>query len=110
MTDLSTRLVDVIKQDILVSSKSLEVIVQTSYYRFNFIKVFQSYNFSQELDLHNPSSFRDLSRPMGAQTPDRLKQFQKRYTDWDDPQGKFQFPVYHVKKADVPTVGLYIFH
>ena len=24
---------------------------------------------------------------MGAQTPDRLKQFQKRYNDWDDPQG-----------------------
>ena len=25
---------------------------------------------------------------MGAQTPDRLKQFQKRYNDWDDPQGE----------------------
>ena len=45
-------------------------------------------SFSQELDLMNPASFRDLSKPMGAQTPDRLKQFQKRYTDWDDPQGQ----------------------
>lgn len=36
----------------------------------------------------NPASFRDLSKPMGAQTPDRLKQFKKRYHDWDDPQGK----------------------
>jgi hypothetical protein len=26
---------------------------------------------------------------MGAQTPDRLKQFQKRYHDWDDPQGRY---------------------
>ena len=42
----------------------------------------------QELDLTNPKTFRDLSHPMGAQTPDRLKQFQKRYTDWDDPQGQ----------------------
>ena len=41
----------------------------------------------KELDLTNPASFRDLSKPMGAQTPDRLKQFQKRYNDWDDPQG-----------------------
>ena len=41
----------------------------------------------QELDLNNPATFRDLSRPMGAQTPERLKQFKKRYQDWDDPQG-----------------------
>ncbi len=47
----------------------------------------------QELDFGNPASFRDLSKPMGAQTPDRLKQFQKRYSDWDDPQG--ETPPYH---------------
>jgi hypothetical protein len=28
-----------------------------------------------------------MSKPMGAQTVDRLKQFRKRYNDWDDPQG-----------------------
>lgn len=27
---------------------------------------------------------------MGAQTPDRLQQFKKRYNDWDDPQGETQ--------------------
>ncbi|CAI9723395.1 repeat and FYVE domain-containing 3-like isoform X2 [Octopus vulgaris] len=48
---------------------------------------------SEELDLTNPASFRDLSKPMGAQTPDRLKQFKKRYHDWDDPQG--ETPPYH---------------
>lgn len=42
---------------------------------------------SPELDFSQPSTFRDLSMPMGAQTPDRLKQFQKRYNEWDDPQG-----------------------
>jgi hypothetical protein len=34
---------------------------------------------SYELDLNNPATFRDLSKPMGAQTPDRLSQFQKVY-------------------------------
>lgn len=33
---------------------------------------------SAELDLSDPASFRDLSKPMGAQTPDRLAQFEKR--------------------------------
>jgi WD40 repeat protein len=48
---------------------------------------------SQELDLNDISTFRDLSRPMGAQTPERLKQFEKRYNDWDDPTG--ETPPYH---------------
>ncbi|XP_070185825.1 WD repeat and FYVE domain-containing protein 3-like isoform X2 [Littorina saxatilis] len=48
---------------------------------------------SPELDFSQPSTFRDLTKPMGAQTPDRLKQFQKRYNEWDDPQG--ETPPYH---------------
>ena len=39
---------------------------------------------SEELDLTNPNTFRDLSKPMGAQTASRLDQFKKRYRDWDD--------------------------
>ncbi|CAD5218465.1 unnamed protein product [Bursaphelenchus okinawaensis] len=42
---------------------------------------------SDSLDLTKPSTFRDLSRPMGAQTPERLAQFLKRYREWDDPSG-----------------------
>ncbi|KPM06462.1 BEACH domain containing protein 1 [Sarcoptes scabiei] len=38
---------------------------------------------SNELDLNNPSTFRDLSKPMGAQTPERLEQFKKRFSEWD---------------------------
>lgn len=34
---------------------------------------------SEELDLTHASSFRDFSKPMGAQTLDRLSQFKKRY-------------------------------
>uniref|UniRef100_A0A915E734 BEACH domain-containing protein n=1 Tax=Ditylenchus dipsaci TaxID=166011 RepID=A0A915E734_9BILA len=43
---------------------------------------------SDQLDLTNPTkTFRDLSRPMGAQTADRLAQFLKRFREWDDPSG-----------------------
>lgn len=34
---------------------------------------------SLELDLNEPATFRDLTKPMGAQSPDRLEQFRKRY-------------------------------
>ncbi|XP_058744102.1 BEACH domain-containing protein C2-like isoform X2 [Vicia villosa] len=40
---------------------------------------------SENLDLSNPSSYRDLSKPVGALNPDRLKTFQERYTSFDDP-------------------------
>lgn len=42
----------------------------------------------QELDLNNPKTFRNLSKPMGAQTDDRLTQYKKRYKDWEDPNGE----------------------
>ncbi|CAH8657976.1 unnamed protein product [Schistosoma margrebowiei] len=48
---------------------------------------------SEELDLSRPETFRDLSKPMGAQTPDRLAQFQRRFKEWDDPTG--ETPPYH---------------
>ncbi|KAK9463814.1 uncharacterized protein V1516DRAFT_668782 [Lipomyces oligophaga] len=34
---------------------------------------------SEELDLSNPATFRDLSKPMGAQTASREKEFRDRY-------------------------------
>ncbi|XP_027928057.1 BEACH domain-containing protein C2 [Vigna unguiculata] len=40
---------------------------------------------SESLDLSNPSSYRDLSKPVGALNPDRLNRFQERYTSFDDP-------------------------
>lgn len=43
---------------------------------------------SEVLDLTNPNSFRDLTRPMGAQSAERLEQFMKRYREWDDPTGE----------------------
>ncbi|XP_071644042.1 WD repeat and FYVE domain-containing protein 3 isoform X2 [Temnothorax longispinosus] len=48
---------------------------------------------SEELDLTDSSTFRDFSKPMGAQSPERLLQFKKRYKEWDDPHG--ETPPYH---------------
>lgn len=48
---------------------------------------------SEELDLSDPATFRDFGRPMGAQSPERLLQFKKRYKEWDDPHG--ETPPYH---------------
>lgn len=48
---------------------------------------------SPELDLTVASTFRDFSKPMGAQTSERLDQFRKRYREWDDPNG--ETPPYH---------------
>ena len=42
----------------------------------------------QELDLANPKTFRVFSKPMGAQSEERLLQFQKRYREWEDPTGE----------------------
>jgi len=48
----------------------------TQYPVFPFILADYS---SEELDLNNPASFRDLTKPMGAQDPERLKKFEERY-------------------------------
>ncbi|KAM6959381.1 WD repeat and FYVE domain-containing protein 3 [Aplochiton taeniatus] len=48
---------------------------------------------SEELDLNDPKTFRNLAKPMGAQTEDRLTQYKKRFKDWEDPTG--ETPAYH---------------
>nr|CAI5836643.1 unnamed protein product [Callosobruchus analis] len=48
---------------------------------------------SEELDLADASTFRDFTKPMGAQSPERLEQFRKRFKEWDDPHG--ETPPYH---------------
>lgn len=48
---------------------------------------------SEELDFTNPKTFRNFAKPMGAQSPDRLEQFQKRFREWDDPHN--ETPPYH---------------
>lgn len=47
--------------------------------------VLQDYT-SDELDLSNPAVFRDLSKPVGALNPERLRKFLERYRSFDDPE------------------------
>ncbi|KAJ5795138.1 hypothetical protein N7457_001737 [Penicillium paradoxum] len=49
---------------------------------------------SEELDLNNPATFRDLSKPMGCQTPDREAGFRERYNAFAE-MGDEQSPPFH---------------
>ncbi|XP_029733330.1 neurobeachin isoform X16 [Aedes albopictus] len=40
---------------------------------------------SRELDLSQPSNYRDLSKPIGALNPSRREYFEERYESWDTP-------------------------
>ncbi|KAI8380254.1 hypothetical protein BD560DRAFT_323822 [Blakeslea trispora] len=53
---------------------------------------------SEELDLTDPNTFRDLTRPMGAQTAERRKEFSDRYRQWgetEDPTPAFHYGTHY---------------
>ncbi|KAI8342552.1 hypothetical protein BC941DRAFT_345396 [Chlamydoabsidia padenii] len=53
---------------------------------------------SNKLDLNDPKTFRDLSKPMGAQTPERRVEFQDRYRQWgeiNDPAPAFHYGTHY---------------
>ncbi|OJJ48396.1 hypothetical protein ASPZODRAFT_62592 [Penicilliopsis zonata CBS 506.65] len=49
---------------------------------------------SEELDLTNPKTFRDLSKPMGCQTPEREAELRERYNSFAE-MGDDNFPPFH---------------
>ncbi|KAI9803261.1 MAG: hypothetical protein M1825_002052 [Sarcosagium campestre] len=49
---------------------------------------------SPELDLDNPRTFRDLSKPMGCQTPERQADFRERYQSFAE-MGDHNAPPFH---------------
>ena len=49
---------------------------------------------SQELDLSDPRSFRDLTKPMGCQTPERQADFRDRYQSFAE-MGDHNAPPFH---------------
>ncbi|XP_047315623.1 BEACH domain-containing protein C2 [Impatiens glandulifera] len=62
---------------------------------------------SEQLDLANPSSYRDLSKPVGALNADRLTKFQERYASFDDPNiPKFHYGSHY---SSAGTVLYYLF-
>jgi hypothetical protein len=53
---------------------------------------------NEELDLSNPETFRDLSKPMGAQTQERKAEFEERYRQWGetgDPTPPFHYGTHY---------------
>lgn len=50
---------------------------------------------SEELDLTNPLSFRDLSKPMGCQTPEREAEFRERYKAFAEMGGEDSPPFHY---------------
>ncbi|KAI5791858.1 hypothetical protein EDC01DRAFT_616117 [Geopyxis carbonaria] len=50
---------------------------------------------SEELDLTNPRSFRDFSKPMGAQTIERQREFRDRYRAFEEINDQAQPPFHY---------------
>ncbi|KAI9243795.1 hypothetical protein BY458DRAFT_448104 [Sporodiniella umbellata] len=53
---------------------------------------------SEELDLTNPKTFRDLTKPMGAQTEERRREFEDRHRQWGetgDPTPAFHYGTHY---------------
>ncbi|KAJ1494501.1 BEACH domain-containing protein, partial [Baffinella frigidus] len=50
---------------------------------------------SETLDLSDPSVYRDLSKPMGAQDPKRAEQYKKRFVEWVEPDEERPTPRFH---------------
>ncbi len=50
---------------------------------------------STDLDLSNPTTFRDLSKPMGGQDPGRAAEYRRRYDEWLEPDPEHPTPRFH---------------
>ena len=60
--------------------------------------------FSRALDLDDPSSFRDLSRPIGVVNPKNAKEVRSKYEHFEDPSGtiaKFHYGTHYSNAAGV---------
>ena len=60
---------------------------------------------SSYLDLNNPATFRDLSKPMGALNPQRLQSFIDRYNSFEDPN----IPKFHYG-SHYSNAGIVLFY
>jgi hypothetical protein len=63
---------------------------------------------SQSLDLNDPKSFRDLSKPMGAINPERLSYFLERYNAFEDPSGEISKFLYGSHYSSSAIVMFYL--
>ncbi|PSN41666.1 Neurobeachin-like protein 1 [Blattella germanica] len=59
---------------------------------------------SKELDLKNPSTFRDLSKPIGVVNPKNVSEVKAKYDSFEDPSGtiaKFHYGTHYSNSAGV---------
>ena len=54
---------------------------------------------SLELDLNNPEVYRDLSKPMGALNPERLRSLKERTADMPEPRFLYGKSFYFIFKV-----------
>ena len=69
---------------------------------------------SEELDLTDPSTFRDLSKPIGVVNPKNVPEVKAKYDSFEDPSGGslqcpvlFSFSSQHVYKLNIQTSCTY---
>ncbi|KAL2554423.1 Beige/BEACH domain [Forsythia ovata] len=60
---------------------------------------------SENLDLSDPKTFRNLGMPMGCQTSEGEEEFRKRYESWDDPE----VPKFHYG-SHYSSAGIVLFY
>ncbi|KAI9596160.1 hypothetical protein BDF19DRAFT_439825 [Syncephalis fuscata] len=63
---------------------------------------------SNQLDLSDPSIYRDLTKPVGALNPSRLEYFNERYESFDDPTGRIKKFHYGTHYSSAATVAFYL--
>ena len=65
---------------------------------------------SAELDLADPATFRDLAKPMGAQTAARAAEYRRRYDEWLEPDPEHPTPRFHYAThySSAAAVTLYL--
>ncbi|CAG8463161.1 6634_t:CDS:10 [Paraglomus brasilianum] len=63
---------------------------------------------SSEIDLFDPSVYRDLSRPVGALNVDRLAQLVERFESFEDPTGRVKPFLYGTHYSSAATVACYL--
>ncbi|OMH84569.1 Neurobeachin-like protein 2 [Zancudomyces culisetae] len=63
---------------------------------------------SESIDLDNPESYRDLSKPVGALNEDRLRRTLERYASFEDPTGNIPKFHYGTHYSNPATVAYYL--
>ncbi|KAJ2784172.1 hypothetical protein H4R18_001299 [Coemansia javaensis] len=63
---------------------------------------------SRWLDLGDPKTFRDLSRPIGALNEKRLRHFIERYESFEDPSGRIKKFLYGTHYSSAASVAHYL--